>query len=626
MRANDIVYHSQFGIGRVVSIATRYVTVDFNGTRKRFVAEDSTKWLLPVIENQFVVINGQLLEYIGEESTVSIPKCVTKIGCQVFAKNESLISINFNGHIKEIGDSAFEGCTKLTHVTGINGLVSIGSRAFQDCKNLEVISLPNSLESIEGATFCRCKTLKQINIPPRIRKISYETFLECNSLTNVTGMNGVKFIEHNAFRGCSRLRIRLPEGLLKIERQAFASCDAMHVFEIPKSVTYIGAAAFTSSSSDPVISGEKGSVAEEYARKQGFTFNAADNTDIGDGQKILPKRENPQKQSQDKIPTTVLKPEPNVASHKATPQVSPAPSKKNKTSRVLIPLVAILAVFIGITQYFDISSQGFINRISNEVQMAKKGEIQDDNGIYTGDLNKGVFEGLGTMQFADGRVYSGDWENHLMHGEGNFQWTDGTAYAGQMSYGVIDGEGVVYYSNGSRYEGSFKNGLRFGTGTYYWVNGDTYIGEWKEDLPHGIGTWARGSTTTYIGTFDEGHFVDGEYTVDADNYVVTLSVVPNDEDCFDVTFLDGTVYSGTVEKTIVVNQIRYSSGDKYSGCVEKGLRNGQGTYTWATGESYQGNWENDVMSGKGKFTFANGDALISCVLSYYYIINCIQRQ
>jgi hypothetical protein len=388
MRANDFVYHAQFGIGRVVSIATRFVTVDFNGTRKRFMVEESAKWLLPAVENQFIVVEGQLLEYIGEGTTVSIPRCVTKIGRRAFAENKAIVSVDFNSHVKVIDESAFEGCTKLTAVTGTNGLVNIGTRAFQDCRNLGVICLPDSLEVVEGAAFCGCKALKQVNIPPRIRKISFETFQGCNKLVNVTGMKGVKTIENDAFLGCSSLKIRFPEGLLRIERRAFVSCDATNVFEIPKSVTYIGKDAFLGSFSDPVISGERGSVAEEYARKQGFNFIAADSADIRDEQIILPKSENPQKQSQDKNPTTVLKPEPSIARPKATPQVSPAPSKKNKSSRILIPLVAVLVAFIGIAQYFDISNQGFINRISNEVQMATTGEIQDDNGIYTGDLTK----------------------------------------------------------------------------------------------------------------------------------------------------------------------------------------------------------------------------------------------
>ena len=46
---------------------------------------------------------------------------------------------------------------------------------------------------------------------------------------------------------------------------------------------------------------------------------------------------------------------------------------------------------------------------------------------------------------------------------------------------------------------------------------------------------------------------------------------------------------------------------KYTGAMENGLFNGQGTYSWADGDKYTGQWEDDLFKGQGTYYWANGD-------------------
>jgi hypothetical protein len=48
----------------------------------------------------------------------------------------------------------------------------------------------------------------------------------------------------------------------------------------------------------------------------------------------------------------------------------------------------------------------------------------------------------------------------------------------------------------------------------------------------------------------------------------------------------------------------------YTGYFEKGLRNGQGTYTWADGEQYVGTWVNGEENGRGTFTWTDGNEYV----------------
>ena len=109
--------------------------------------------------NDFVIENGVLTKYIGNDTEVVIPdgvkvignfafesdspiihvvvpRTVTKIGHNAFWRCKSLKSIKINGLIKEIGESAFEGCTNLREVRLPDTLKSIGKNAFKDCPNL----------------------------------------------------------------------------------------------------------------------------------------------------------------------------------------------------------------------------------------------------------------------------------------------------------------------------------------------------------------------------------------------------------------------------------------------------------------------------------------------------------
>ena len=52
------------------------------------------------------------------------------------------------------------------------------------------------------------------------------------------------------------------------------------------------------------------------------------------------------------------------------------------------------------------------------------------------------------------------------------------------------------------------------------------------------------------------------------------------------------------------------TGDKYTGYWKDGLREGQGTYTWANGEKYEGTFVGNRFSGTGTMLWNNGDKYV----------------
>ena len=94
-------------------------------------------------ENETVEVKS----YTGSGVEVNIPGMVennsvvysvTSIGNSAFINNTTITAITGGENIKEIGTSAFEGCTNLTSVgTLLNNITSISEKAFYGCTSLK---------------------------------------------------------------------------------------------------------------------------------------------------------------------------------------------------------------------------------------------------------------------------------------------------------------------------------------------------------------------------------------------------------------------------------------------------------------------------------------------------------
>ena len=171
--------------------------------------------------------------------------------------------------IKNIGDSAFEGCIWLEAIMIPNGVTGIGDSAFCSTQGLKSVVLPSSVTQIGSKAFKDCEKLAHLKLPPNVEKIGDDAFSACTSLTSITIAEGVTEIGSGAFRGCTALAsleipanvavigieafrgctelasITIAEGVTEIGDGAFRGCTALASLEIPASVTVIGSWAFS---------------------------------------------------------------------------------------------------------------------------------------------------------------------------------------------------------------------------------------------------------------------------------------------------------------------------------------------------------------------------------------------
>lgn len=140
--------------------------------------------------------------------------------------------------VREISESAFQGCNNLKVVKLPDGCETIGEYAFYSCENLTDINL-NQVRELGAHAFGDCKSLKSVELD-NVFVVKDSTFHGCWKLHNVR-LEKVETIENAAFADCKVENLHLPNTLKTIDQYAFRGKG---VVEIPRCVESVGICAF----------------------------------------------------------------------------------------------------------------------------------------------------------------------------------------------------------------------------------------------------------------------------------------------------------------------------------------------------------------------------------------------
>lgn len=133
--------------------------------------------------------------------------------------------------------TGYKGTEQKVTVPGRIGkaaVTAIGTRAFS----------PEALRLTEKERANR-DAIQTITIPEGIKRIEKDAFRNCAALTGAVLPEGLTRIEECLFYGCTSLtEAAVPEGVKKIEENAFGNCTALKNVVLPESLREIGGRAF----------------------------------------------------------------------------------------------------------------------------------------------------------------------------------------------------------------------------------------------------------------------------------------------------------------------------------------------------------------------------------------------
>lgn len=161
------------------------------------------------VNTDYDISDGVLNAYNGTATNLVIPSnwFITSIGEYAFDSNTNIASVTIPEGVREIGASAFGGCSALTTVVlpASNG-IKLSAVAFIDCINLTNIVNSTSITRVGNSAFSYCTSLESIDLS-NVETIGAYGFDFCPSLTNVILGTSVTSIWRNAFTDCENLVI-----------------------------------------------------------------------------------------------------------------------------------------------------------------------------------------------------------------------------------------------------------------------------------------------------------------------------------------------------------------------------------------------------------------------------------
>ena len=209
------------------------------------------------IPNGCAVIGTETFESCASLSKITIPASITDLGTNAFKDCISLKSITFekNSALTSISNGAFSGCKSLTSITipknvtviGDSKAISNTNGVFHGCSALEKIVFEDEsrVTQIGNFAFESCTKLTAISLPSTVKQIGHSAFKSATGIKSINIPANVIIIGDKTFYGCKSLEsVTFGDKLSKIGYQAFAGCQALNNVVIPASVKIISQAAF----------------------------------------------------------------------------------------------------------------------------------------------------------------------------------------------------------------------------------------------------------------------------------------------------------------------------------------------------------------------------------------------
>lgn len=173
-------------------------------------------------QDGYIIVDGVLYDYIGDESFLVIPDGVREIKNMSIPKGR-VASVKLPKSLERVDGFTFSGCRRLADNDGfivINGVL-YGYMEYSDD-----VEVPYGVREINDDAFNSCKNIRSVSLPDTVKRIGSGAFYDCVKLESIN-LDFVEQIGREAFCGCYRLKGVEPNSGADVDDTAFTDCDAL---------------------------------------------------------------------------------------------------------------------------------------------------------------------------------------------------------------------------------------------------------------------------------------------------------------------------------------------------------------------------------------------------------------
>ena len=134
----------------------------------------------------FVISDGVLLKYSGNDTIVNIPSSVVRIAANAFESRLDVIEITIPDSVKDIESFAFVPCKSLKVIKFGFGIQVIPFGCCRSIEHLETIVITDNGKLISGSAFQNCTSLTELFIPDSVTSVGRQAFSGCTGMIKMT--------------------------------------------------------------------------------------------------------------------------------------------------------------------------------------------------------------------------------------------------------------------------------------------------------------------------------------------------------------------------------------------------------------------------------------------------------
>lgn len=193
-------------------------------------------WYHDLQKTLYIVGEGEMADYKSFNATpwskrafnaLKVDDGVTSIGNNAFAyQSLGEVDLPYSSLVR-VGENAFSNSC-IPEVRLGDNVKEIGSSAFSGCSYLSNISLPENIEYIGDFAFSECKSASLFHTK-KLREIGKYAFMGCK-VSSFTDSEVLEKVGAGAFTNLSFSKLTLPNSLKTIEHLAFqGNCTEIHI-------------------------------------------------------------------------------------------------------------------------------------------------------------------------------------------------------------------------------------------------------------------------------------------------------------------------------------------------------------------------------------------------------------